>query len=96
MVGELVVGRDELGVPQEARLVVKPGADGEDGGEQEGKLFGAHGLNLEGVVDRRDVEDGVGLAGHHPCLLCKLDVFDSDTGDDQVFRWACYSVHGYG
>ncbi|KAL5057819.1 hypothetical protein RYX36_029423 [Vicia faba] len=44
----------------------------------------AHSLNFEGVVDRREVEDGVDLSGENPCFLCKFDVFDSDFGDHKI------------
>jgi len=37
VVGELVVRGDELGVAEEALLIVGAGPDGEDGGEDEGE-----------------------------------------------------------
>ena len=95
VVGELVVGGEELGVPEEAFLVIHLGADGEDRRELERELLGAHGLDLEGVVHRREVQDGAGLAREDPCFLCKLYVFDSSPCDCQVFGCVCYLEHGF-
>ena len=81
MVGELVVRGDELGVFEKGFDVVGARTDGEDGGEDEGELLSAHGLDFEGVVDGRDVEDGAGLTGENPCLLGEFDVGDSDAGN---------------
>lgn len=81
VVGELVVRGDEFRVFQEAVLVISTRADGEDGREDEWELFGAHGLDFEGVVYGGDVEDGVGLAGEDPCFFRDFYVVDSDSGD---------------
>ena len=89
------MGGEEFGVPEEAVIVVHLGADGEDRRELERELLGAHGLDLEGVVHRREVQDDAGLAREDPCFLCKLYVFDSGPGDCQVFRCACYLEHDF-
>uniref|UniRef100_J3N3H6 Uncharacterized protein n=1 Tax=Oryza brachyantha TaxID=4533 RepID=J3N3H6_ORYBR len=64
------------------------GADGEDGGEVEGQLLGAHGLHVELVVHRRDVELLALLPGEHPRLLRQLHVVDPPPSDGQVLRRA--------
>uniref|UniRef100_A0A2P2QRF2 Uncharacterized protein n=1 Tax=Rhizophora mucronata TaxID=61149 RepID=A0A2P2QRF2_RHIMU len=56
MVGMLVISRNQLCVKHKAFHVGYARADSEHGGEDERQLLGAHGLNLERVVHRRDVE----------------------------------------
>jgi hypothetical protein len=81
VVGELVVRGDELGVAEQALHVIGAWADGEDGGEDEKELLGAHGLHLESVVHRGDVEAHASLVRRDPGLLSELHVIDVVPGD---------------
>lgn len=85
MVGELVMGGDELGILIEAFDVIDSRADGEDGGEEEGQLLGTHGLHLKGVIHRGDVKYCARLARKDPCLFGQLDVFHSIPCNHQEF-----------
>ena len=82
----LIVLRHKHGVQQESMRVIDAWTDGENGGDNKGELLGTHGLDLERVVDRRNVEDGAGLPWKHPRLLGKLDVLDTTTGDGKILR----------
>lgn len=72
--------RYQLSIFQEALHIFGTWANGEDSRENEGELLGTHGLNFEGVVDRREIEDGAGLARNKPCFFGKFDVLDSSAG----------------
>lgn len=63
VVRELVVRGDEPGVLDEAGHLISAGTDCEHGREDERELLSAHGLNLEGVVDGGDVDDGADWPG---------------------------------
>ena len=82
----LIMLRHKHGVQQESVRVIDARTDGENGGDDKRELLGTHGLDLERVVDRRNVEDGEGLPWKHPRLLGKLDVLDTTTGGGKILR----------
>jgi hypothetical protein len=90
MVGELVVGGDELCVEEEAVHFIDTWADGKDGGEDERELLIGHGLDLEGVVHWGHVKARALLPRQDPCLLLQAYVVDAPTGDGQVLRRTGY------
>ena len=81
--------RHKHGVQQESVRVIDAWTDGEHGGDDKREFLGTHGLDLEGVVDRRNVEDGARLPWKDPRLLGEFDVFDPTTGDGEVLRCSC-------
>lgn len=56
MIGVYLRRREESGVFEEAGVIVGARTDCEDGGEEEGELLDAHSLDLEGVIDGRNVD----------------------------------------
>lgn len=71
------------------------GSDGEDSWEDEGQLFGRHGLNIEGVVDWRNVDGDGLLTRKNKGLLGQFDIFDIVTCDDQVLVGLGDTIHDW-
>ncbi|KAI5067533.1 hypothetical protein GOP47_0018061 [Adiantum capillus-veneris] len=87
MVGVLVMGSDRASVFDEGVLVLGFGVDSEDGGEDEGELFG---LDVEGIVDGHEVDDGATLAREDPGFLGEFDVRDAHASDGATFHIVRY------